>query len=33
MEDDLRRLRRVLGNQLLGFDRWMQHGTFPLINL
>jgi hypothetical protein len=23
----------VLGNQLLGFDRWMRHGTFPLINL
>jgi hypothetical protein len=23
----------VLGNQLLGFDGWMRHGTFPLINL
>jgi hypothetical protein len=33
MEDDLRRLRRLLGWQLPGFDRWMQHGTYPLVNL
>jgi hypothetical protein len=33
MEDDLRKLRRLLGWQLPGFDRWMQHDTFPLINL
>jgi hypothetical protein len=32
-EDDLRRLRRVLGWQLLGFNGWMQCGTLPLINL
>jgi hypothetical protein len=32
-EDDLRRLRRVLGWQSPGFDGWMRHGTFLLINL
>jgi hypothetical protein len=32
-EDDLRRLRRVLGWQSSGFDGWMWHSTLPLINL
>jgi hypothetical protein len=32
-EDDLRRLRRLLGWQSLGFDGWLRCGTFPLINL
>jgi hypothetical protein len=33
VEDDLRRLRRLLGSQSLGFDGWMQRGTSPLVNL
>jgi hypothetical protein len=33
IEDDLRRLRRVLGWQSSGFDGWMRCGTLPLINL
>jgi hypothetical protein len=32
-EDDLRRLRRLLGSQSPGFDGWMRHDTSPLINL
>jgi hypothetical protein len=32
-EDDLRRLRRLLGWQSSGFDEWMRRGTFPLVNL
>jgi hypothetical protein len=33
LEDDLRRLRRLLGYQSLGFDGWMRRGTLPLVNL
>jgi hypothetical protein len=32
-EDDLRKLRQLLGWQSPGFDRWMWRGTFPLIIL
>jgi hypothetical protein len=32
-EDDLRRLRRLLGWQSPGFDGWMRHDTSPLVNL
>jgi hypothetical protein len=32
-QDDLRRLRRLLGWQLLGFDGLMRCGTLLLINL
>jgi hypothetical protein len=32
-QDDLRRLRRLLGWQLPGFDGLMQCGTLLLINL
>jgi hypothetical protein len=32
-EDDLRKLRRVLGWQSPGFDGWMQCGILPLIDL
>jgi hypothetical protein len=32
-KDDLRRLRRLLGWQSLGFDGWMRRGTLPLINV
>jgi hypothetical protein len=32
-EDDLRRLGQLLGWQSLGFDGWMQCGTFSLVNL
>jgi hypothetical protein len=32
-EDDLRRLRLLLGWQSLGFDGWMWCGTFLLLNL
>jgi hypothetical protein len=32
-EDGLKRLRWVLGWQSPGFDGWMRHGTFPLVNI
>jgi hypothetical protein len=32
-EDDIRRLRRLLGWQSPGFNGWMRHGTLPLTNL
>jgi hypothetical protein len=33
VEDDIRKLRRLLDWQSPGFDGWMRRNSFPLINL